>query len=75
MSLQNRIDKLERAAGQGGAPEGVPRFSVNVIEAATREEWEREFARQVREAGDSELVFTFRIGGASVDGEESEGAE
>jgi hypothetical protein len=71
MGLINRLERLERCRGS----EGAPRFSVNVIEAATREEWEREFARRVREAGESELVFTFRIGGASVDGEESEEAD
>ena len=69
MGLINRLERLERCRGS----EGVPCFSVNVIEAATREEWEREYARRVREAGDSELVFTFRIGAAP--GEESEEAD
>jgi len=69
MGLINRLERLERCRGS----EGAPRFSVNVIEAATREEWEREYARRVREAGDSELVFTFRIGAAP--GEESEEAD
>ena len=70
MSLVSRINRLER---RGGAPEGALRFSVNVVEAATREEWEREYARRVREAGESQLVFTFRIGAAP--GEESEEAD
>jgi hypothetical protein len=68
MNLLNRIDKLER---RGEAPEGILRFHVGVIEAATREEWERAFARRVGAAGESELIFTVRLG--DTPGEESEG--
>jgi hypothetical protein len=70
MSLQSRLNRLER---RGGAPQDTFRFHIGVIEAGSREEWEREYARRVREAGESELVFTFRIGAAP--GEESEEAD
>ncbi len=68
MSLETRLNRLEQ---RGDVPEGFLRFRVGVIEAATRGEWERAFARRVAEAGESELIFTVLLGDAP--GAESEG--
>ncbi len=60
MSLESRLERLE---GRGEAAEGTLRFNVGVpIEALSREEWERAFARQRREAASMGVhIFTVRL--------------
>ena len=65
MNLQNRVEKLERDAGQG--PDGRVTFRVIVPPKMTREEWERR-CRESAQRG--EPFFTVRLNSAE---DESDG--
>lgn len=60
MSLESRLERLERRDEEADGPF---RFVIGPpIVAATREEWEREFARREREAArEGRRIFTIRL--------------